>query len=58
VKWGIDTYKVATNVPALTQRETWEVVNATQALHRIMVYDANGNFKVTVEETIPTPAQP
>jgi hypothetical protein len=57
-KWGIDTYKVATNVPAITQRETWEAVNATQALHRIMVFDASGTGKVTVEETIPLPAQP
>jgi LysM repeat protein len=57
-KWGIDTYKVATNVPALTQRETWEAINSTQALHRIITYEANGVGKVTTEETIPLPTQP
>ena len=56
-KWGIDTYKVATNVPTLTQRETWEALDAKQALHRIMVFDANGTGKVTVEENIPIPTQ-
>jgi hypothetical protein len=57
-KWGVDTYKITNNNPALTQRETWEALNTTQALHRIMAFDANGAFKVTVEETIPIPAQP
>jgi hypothetical protein len=57
-KWGIDTYKVTNNVPALTQRESWEAVNTTQALHRIMTFDAVGMMKVTVEETIPLPTQP
>lgn len=58
VKWGIDTYQVATNIPTIIQRETWEATSATQALHRIMVFDSTGAFKVTVEETIPLPAQP
>lgn len=57
-KWGTDTYQLTNNLPALTQRETWEAVNATQALHRVMVYDAAGTMKVTVEETIPLPTQP
>jgi LysM repeat protein len=54
-KWGIDSYLVSTNVPALIQRETWEAINATQALHRIIIFDATGAGKVTVEETIPLP---
>jgi LysM repeat protein len=57
-RWGIDSYMVATNVPALIQRETWEAISATEARHRITVYDANGTGKVTVEETIPLPKQP
>ena len=57
-KWGIDTYKVTNNVPALTQRESWEALNTTQALHRIMTFDSAGVMKVTVEETIPLPSQP
>jgi LysM repeat protein len=57
-KWGIDTYQVTANVPMLIQRETWEAVNTTQALHRVMVFDTSGAGQVTVEETIPIPAQP
>jgi LysM repeat protein len=57
-KWGIDTYKVTNSIPALTQKETWEAVNTTQALHRVMTFDAVGVMKVTVEETIPLPTQP
>jgi len=57
-KWGTDTYKLANNLPTLTQRETWEAINATQAMHRILVLDSAGTLKVTVEETIPLPVQP
>jgi LysM repeat protein len=56
-KWGIDTYKVTNNVPVLTQRETWEVVNGTQARHVITVFNADGSNRVTVDEVVPIPAQ-
>jgi LysM repeat protein len=56
VKWGIDTYKITNNVPTLTQKETWEVINSTQAKHVITVFNANGTSQNTVDEVIPIPA--
>jgi hypothetical protein len=50
-------YKITNNIPALTQRETWEAINTTQARHLITVFGANGTSQVTVDETVPIPAQ-
>jgi uncharacterized repeat protein (TIGR01451 family) len=57
VKWGIDTYSIANNTPKLTRRETWEAVNETQAKHQVTVFNADGTSQVTVDETVPIPAQ-
>jgi len=54
-KWGIDTYTITNNIPKLTQRETWEALNATQVTHRIIVFDANGTSQVILDEVIPMP---
>lgn len=56
-KWGIDTYIIVSNNPVLSQREEWEVINATQAKHRITVFFANGTTVVTTDEVIPIPTQ-
>jgi LysM repeat protein len=58
-KWGIDTYTITNNTPTLTQRETWEAIaNSTNAMHQIIVYNADGTSTMTVNETIPMPLQP
>jgi hypothetical protein len=56
-KWGIDTYTIVANTPILSQREVWEVINATQASHRVTVFLSNGTTQVIVDEVIPIPAQ-
>jgi uncharacterized repeat protein (TIGR01451 family) len=55
VKWGIDKYTVAGNTPRLTQRETWEAINDTQAKHQVTIFHADGTSQLTVDETVPLP---
>lgn len=58
IKWGIDTYTLANNIPRLIKRETWEAIpNTTQARHVITTFNADGTSQVTVDETIALPAQ-
>jgi uncharacterized repeat protein (TIGR01451 family) len=54
-KSGIDTYTIANNTPRLTQRETWEAINVTQATHIVTVFNADGTSQVTVNELVPLP---
>lgn len=54
-KWGIDKYTVANNTPRLTQRETWEAINETQARHQVTIFNADGTSQLTVDETVPLP---
>jgi len=55
-KSGIDTYTIASNIPKLTKRETWEAISATQVKHQVTVFNTDGTSQVTVDETIPLPA--
>jgi LysM repeat protein len=55
VKSGIDTYTIANNIPTLTQRESWEAINATQATHLVTVFNADGTSQVTVNEIVALP---
>jgi LysM repeat protein len=54
-KSGFDTYTIANNTPSLTKRETWEAIDATQAKHQVIVFNADGTNQVTVDETVPLP---
>jgi len=54
-KSGFDTYTVVNNTPSLTKRETWEAIDATQAKHQVIVFNADGTNQVTVDEIIPLP---
>jgi hypothetical protein len=55
VKSGVDTYTIANNTPKLTQRETWEAINETQAKHQVTVFNADGTNQVTVDEVVALP---
>jgi|CXWL01.1.fsa_nt_gi LysM repeat protein len=55
--WGIDTYTITNNIPRLIRREEWTAINETQATHTVTVFNADGTSQVTVNETIPLPAQ-
>lgn len=54
-KWGIDTYFISNNNPILTQRETWEAINETQAKHQVLTFNAEGSSLVVIDEIIPLP---
>lgn len=54
-KSGIDIYTLTNNTPKLTKRETWEVINATQAKHQVIVFNVDGSSQVTVDEVVSLP---
>lgn len=54
--WGVDTYFLFEGVPTLAEREEWEVVNETEATHRITTFDyATDTSAVILEEVVPIP---
>jgi uncharacterized repeat protein (TIGR01451 family) len=55
VQWGIDTYTIVNNTPILIQRETWEALDAAQAVYIVTVFNADGTSQVTVNEIVPLP---
>jgi hypothetical protein len=54
-KRGIDIYTVTNSIPVLTQQETWEALNETQATHRITVFKADGTSQIILEEVVAIP---
>ncbi len=57
IKWGIDTYTIANNIPRITRRETWEAINETQAKHQVILFNADGSSQLSVDETTSIPLQ-
>ena len=56
VYWGVDTYFLFEGVPTLTQREEWDVMNDTDATHRITKFDyTTDTSEVILEEVVPIP---
>lgn len=54
--WGIDTFILVDGFPALVKREEWEVINDTEASHRIMTFDAaTGSGQVILDQVGPIP---
>lgn len=54
--YGEDTYLIVEGNPVLTQREEWDVINETEAIHRVTKYDYTTNTsEVILEETGPIP---
>jgi hypothetical protein len=54
--WGIDTYFLLEGVPVLAEREEWDVINETEATHRITTFDyATDSSAVILEEVVPIP---
>ncbi len=54
--FGEDTYLLVDGNPVLSQREEWEVISDTEAIHRITKYDVTTNEgEVILEETGPIP---
>lgn len=54
--WGVDTCFLFEGVPTLAEREEWDVINETEATHRIITFDyATDASAVILEEVVPIP---